>query len=161
METINDIVREVAAKMLNTSMQEITAERIHGWATRLGEVVVAKMETTTPTAKDSLAIGNAAKMREALLKIRKVMDEMSKSIFQGWIEDSLVDIMGEAQRAISSALSAPPRYCDVMSLESARKLWFAKEIVPRLYGDLPLGKEIPFEEWFVSQLEQEAKGATE
>lgn len=116
-ETINDIVRKVAAEMLNTSMQEITAERIHGWATRLGEVVVAKMETTTPTAKDSLAIGNAAKMREALLKIRKVMDEMSKSIFQGWIEDSLVDIMGEAQRAISSALSAPPRNCDLYKSE--------------------------------------------
>jgi hypothetical protein len=45
-----------------------------------------------------------------------------------------------------------------MSLESAKKLWFAKEILPRLDGDLPLGKEIPFEEWFVSQLEQEAKG---
>ena len=30
-----DIVREVAQEMRNTSMQEITAESINGWATRL------------------------------------------------------------------------------------------------------------------------------
>ena len=41
MET-NDIVREVAKEMLNTSMQDITAERINGWATRLGEVATCK-----------------------------------------------------------------------------------------------------------------------
>ena len=65
METIDEIVREVAAEMLNTSMQDITAEVIHSWATRLGEVAVSKMETTTPTCKESRQVGNAAKMREA------------------------------------------------------------------------------------------------
>lgn len=54
MET--NIVREVAEEMLNTSMQEITAERIHGWATRLGQVAVAKSATTTPTCKESLQV---------------------------------------------------------------------------------------------------------
>lgn len=67
METIDEIVREVAAEMLNTSMQDITAEVIHSWATRLGEVAVSKMETTTPTCKESRQVGNAAAMREALL----------------------------------------------------------------------------------------------
>lgn len=58
MKTINDIVREIATEMLNTSMQEITAERIHGWATRLGA-----------TCKESLQVGNAAKMRVELYRL--------------------------------------------------------------------------------------------
>jgi hypothetical protein len=61
MET--NIVRKVAAEMMNTSMQDITAERIHGWATRLGDAA---------TAKDSLQVGNAAKMREALEKVVEI-----------------------------------------------------------------------------------------
>jgi hypothetical protein len=52
------------------------------------------------------------------------------------------------------ALSKPPRNCDIMSYYTARKVWFAKEILPRLDGDLPLGQEVPFEEWFVSQHEE-------
>jgi hypothetical protein len=56
-----------------------------------------------------------------------------------------------------AALAEPPRYCDVLTLNAARKVWFAKEIVPRLDGDLPLGKEVPFVEWFVSKLEQDVK----
>lgn len=35
------------------------------------EVVVAKMETTTSTCKDSLQVGNAAKMREAMTMLRE------------------------------------------------------------------------------------------
>lgn len=64
---------------------------------------------------------------------------------------------GEDVANRGSALSAPPRNCDVMSLESAGKLWFAKETIPRLDGDLPIGEEVPFEEWFVSKIEQETK----
>lgn len=64
----------------------------------------------------------------------------------------------KTMRIAKEALDMPFRNCDVMSLESAKKLWLAKEIMPRLDGDLPLGKEILFDEWFVSQLEQGAKG---
>lgn len=37
------------------------------------EVVVAKMETTTPTYKDSLQVGNAAKYKDALSKIAYIV----------------------------------------------------------------------------------------
>jgi hypothetical protein len=60
METINDIVLKVAVEMINTSMQEITAEVINGWATRLGDAA---------TGEKSSQVGNSAKMREALEQI--------------------------------------------------------------------------------------------
>lgn len=137
METINDIVREVAAKMLNTSMQEITAERIHGWATRLGEVVVAKMETTTPTAKDSLAIGNAAKMREALRKCANYLDVGDAGLSTGEVR-AMYEVMQEA-------LSAPARNCDKFTtFADALEAW--RELDPREAG--------VFDEWLFA----EAKG---
>lgn len=69
------------------------------------------------------------KLREALLKSRKAMDEMSKSIFQGWIDDGLVDVLGEAQRAISSALAKPIRNCDIGTAEeqTARALEYCSQ----------------------------------
>ena len=153
MET-NDIVREVAAEMLNTSMQEITAERIHGWATRLGA-----------TCKESLQVGNSAKMREALKYLRDALREFCHLILNSKYNEVYDKYKHPEVAKISDAianaglvLAEPPRNCDIMSLETARKVWFAKEIVPRLNGDLPLGKEVPFEEWFVSQQEKgEAK----
>ena len=52
-----DTVREVAQEMLNTSMQEITAEVVCGWAMRLA---AACEQTVT----DCNRINNAAAMRE-------------------------------------------------------------------------------------------------
>lgn len=127
METINDIVREVAAEMLNTSMQVITAERIYGWATRLGA-----------TCEESLQVGNAAKMREALEKMRDFMDAMNSS--QEPIE------YGEyswAVDTIDNALSAPPRNCDTpLNVDGpannvADKAWLAfKRCNPDTYFDV-------------------------
>jgi hypothetical protein len=94
------------------------------------------------THKDSLEVGNAAKMRE-------VLDEIRVAAMSDYEPDA--DYLIETCNA---ALSAPPRNCDIMSLDDARKVWFMKEIMPRLDGKLPLGKEKPFDEWFVSQLEQ-------
>lgn len=68
METINDIVREVAQEMLNTSMQEITAERINEWATRLA---AACEQSVT----DCNQLNNTAAMREALNVICRVIAE--------------------------------------------------------------------------------------
>ena len=42
METINDIVRKVAEEMLNTSMQDITAEIINKWAVRIGDAAACE-----------------------------------------------------------------------------------------------------------------------
>lgn len=55
-------VREVAQEMLNTSMQDITAERINGWAMRLA---AACEQPVT----DCNQLNNAAAMREALVQM--------------------------------------------------------------------------------------------
>lgn len=90
--------------------------------------------------------GNGMVMRYALESVRHDMWDL-----MGSSSESFREILAHRIRTtIRSALDTPPRYCDVMSLESAKKLWFIKEIIPRLDGDLPLGKEIPFDEWFVS-----------
>ena len=101
------------------------------------------------TCKESLQVGNVATMREALEKVEKLLLDEAK-----WA-DEMTNNKAIALGVIQSALAEPPRNCDIMSLETARKVWFAKEIIPRLNGDLPLGKEVPFVEWFVSQ---QAKG---
>lgn len=99
--------------------------------------------------------GNAAAMHKALANILGIADHLQMRCEMSRLAACEIS---ELKRIARAALSAPPRVCDIMSLESARKLWFAKEIMPRLDGDLPLGKEIPFDEWFVAQLEQGAKG---
>lgn len=67
----------------------------------------------------------SSKLREALLKSRKAMDEMSNSIFQGRIKDSLIDTMGEAQKAISLALAEPIRNCDVGTVDEQEERFHA------------------------------------
>lgn len=82
-ETIEDIVRETRelAKEVQGNGISNAYELLMGLADRIevavkhqfhevtktipNEVVVAKMETTTPTSKDSLQVGNAAAKREA------------------------------------------------------------------------------------------------
>lgn len=97
--------------------------------------------------------GNTAAIREALVVIRRDLWDLMGSSSESLRESLACKI----NATIRAALAAPARNCDVMSLESAKKLWFAKEIMPRLNGDLPLGKEIPFEEWFVSLTIKEGK----
>ena len=58
-----DIVREVAQEMLNTSMQDITAKVIYGWATRLA--------ACEQPVTDCNQLNNAAAMREALQEARR------------------------------------------------------------------------------------------
>lgn len=103
METINDIVRKVAVEMINTSMQEITAETIHGWATRLGDAA---------TCEKSSQVGNAAKMRKALLEIHNLLkDRLAGKIL-------LVSMELRIKNIINAALSALARNCDRL-LDSA------------------------------------------
>jgi hypothetical protein len=64
-------------------------------------VAVAKMETTTSTCKDSLQVGNAAKMRE-------VLDEIRVAAMSDYEPDA--DYLIEK---CNEALSTPPRNCDL------------------------------------------------
>ena len=100
-----DIVREVAQEMLNTSMQEITAERINEWATRLA---AACEQPVT----DCNQLNNTAAMREALEAIKDTLDEwrLNGGMMGYWQYSELFDIA-------NTALSEPPRNCDVGTAE--------------------------------------------
>jgi hypothetical protein len=117
------------------------------------EVAVIENATTTPTSKDSLEVGNAAALRKALINVQTLIKVLSQCHAND-LPTAVKSILRDMAFRISEALATPPRNCDVMSYYTARKVWFASEIVPRLSGDLSLGQEVPFEEWFVSQHEK-------
>ena len=91
-------VRGIAQEMLNTSMQEITAEVVYGWASRLAD---ASKQSVT----DCNQLGNTAKMREALEAIKDTLDKWRLNGVEYWQYSELFDIA-------NTALSAPPRNCD-------------------------------------------------
>ena len=118
---------------------EAVSERERGEAFNRG--VRAKEKLMNLTLRKP---GNPAKMRAAVVETKKFLEA---ALVNGKIAGAEITRM---MAVVNAALSDPPRNCEVMSLADARKVWFAKEILPRLAGDLPLGREIPFEEWFVT-----------
>ena len=68
------------------------------------EVVVSKNATTT---KESLAVGNAAKLREALATAIILLKACE------WPDDTPMQDVAEVMDEIEKTLSAPPRNCDV------------------------------------------------
>lgn len=109
-----DIVRRVAQEMLNTSMQDITAEVVNGWATRLGDAL---------TCEKSSQVGNAAKMREALVKILWCLEWM----FNNTDNKSLQSHLCEPIVLAKSTLFAPPRNCDRFKTKEEAALAYARE----------------------------------
>lgn len=81
-------------------------ETINDFLRKMG---VAKMETTT---KESLGIGNTAKMREALEKIKECYENDYLSL-----DRDPGDVLGNAALLANNALSAPPRNCDLYATE--------------------------------------------
>lgn len=96
-------VRGIAQEMLNTSMQDITAEVVYGWASRLADA--CKQSVT-----DCNQLGNTAKMREALEAIKDTLDKWRLNGVEYWQYSELFDIA-------NTVLSAPPRNCDVGTAE--------------------------------------------
>jgi chorismate mutase len=81
-ETIEDVVKSLrdraegrrkSGKLLqiDDKMFDLLADRIE--AAHKREVAVSKMEATTPTCKDSLQVGDAAKYKEALSQIAYIV----------------------------------------------------------------------------------------
>lgn len=71
------------------------------------EVVVAKMETTTSTCKDSLQVGDMAAMRDALESAR----DLILPHCNGGTE--FAKACGKTVNKIMNALAKPPRNCDL------------------------------------------------
>lgn len=118
---------------------------------RMFDLIADEIEEAT--CDKSSQVGNAAAMYEALKAVVKVGYPHNFQHEAPHISGYCYEITTAIDKCFA-ALAASPRNCDVMSLKSARTVWFMKEIMPRLDGKLPLGKEKPFDEWFVSQLEQ-------
>ena len=145
-----DTVRGIAQEMLNTSMQEITAEVVYGWASRLA---AACEQSVT----DCNQLGNTAKMREALEQAKRVLHcaAIVSDILKG--EDAR-----KAFNAITAALSAPPRNCDVGTAEEQseryEKFCYAHRSREKGCGDCPLC-DIPCCEFAWLQMPYEEGGA--
>lgn len=87
---------------------------------RAGDVVVAESETTTATCKESLQVGNAAKIREALKYLRDASREFCHLIlnskYNAIYDKYKYKEVSKIRDAIVNAnitLSAPARNCDV------------------------------------------------
>ena len=106
-----DTVRGIAKKMLNTSMQSITAERINGWAVRLA---AACEQTVT----DCNHLGNAAAMRKALERLReRALMDLYENAFAADPSGNYKKFVKRTIKIAGAVLSAPPRNCDVGTAE--------------------------------------------
>lgn len=110
-ETIADIVAEMRSNEFDDpsfNVYSLVAARTlaRGWADRI-EAAVNQPVTNCNR------LGNAAKMREALVKADAAFSRISQS---AWFVDAnfseTKEVM-DAGNAITSALSSPPRNCDV------------------------------------------------
>jgi hypothetical protein len=149
METIEDIFWDIRAQNQGLSEDGYALSPLAGDLLRLAdrieaahkrELAVAENATTTPTCKDSLQVGNAATMREALEKFSAVnfnrlkfpLDGDSSAIYNSdkkeitipyWRVAELLNEVKVAQDMARAALSAPPRNCDVGSAENQEARW--------------------------------------
>ena len=138
-ETISDIVaalRAVAYIQTAESPRDVLkfADRIEAAAKREREAgaeaaqicgEIGEMIGREAIREKSSRVGNAAKMREALVKAKKAICHHAKYVCQSlsWensdIQSNCGDILCahrdlcEAKTAINAALAAPPRNCDV------------------------------------------------
>ena len=88
-----DSVRGIAQEMLNTSMQDITAEVVYGWASRLADA--CKQSVT-----DCNQLGNAVAMREALEAIKDTLDKWRLNGVEYWQYSELFDIVNTTREGL-------------------------------------------------------------
>ena len=115
----SEAIREAAARLRNLG--------------KIGEAVGREA-----TREKSSRVGNAAKMREALVKAKKAICHHAKYVCQSlsWensdIQSNCGDILCahrdlcEAKTAINAALASPPRNCDIgnaLEQVSRHRIW--------------------------------------
>lgn len=114
------------------------------------EVAVAEMETTTPTCEKSSAVGNTAAISEALKEIR------ARLVYLYGRTDGTFNppALKEVYEIADTALSVPPRNCDVLS-DTQEALAAIHE--DRGYVNNPIDERRLTVEWLFA----EAKGETD
>lgn len=123
--------------------------------------VIDRALAAPATAKKSLVVGNAAKLREALAIAKKAICNHARANHTcdslAWesstINANCGDILCghrdlcEAKTAIQKALAAPARNCDRFdSFPQAFDEWYKTEVLPRVHGVVG-GVEPPFDSW--------------
>ena len=78
-----------------------------------------KHETATGTAKKSLVVGDCAKLREAMVEILGYIESFHKYITPDKTKGltTLFAVADTIRGKVRAALAAPPRNCDVGSVE--------------------------------------------
>ncbi len=126
------------------------------------EAICETLEKVGPPY-DAEAVGNAAKLREALIKCYQLAYEWEANEREGIVgvepgaKDS-TETLFDIQQITTAALDAPPRNCDRFgSCVEARAEWWKYEVLPRVEGVVG-GTEPPFEEWlFAPATEQKGE----
>ena len=139
METINDIVRKVAEEMLNTSMQDITAEIINKWAVRIGDA--AACEKSSQVGNEPMTLDEAIAHAEEAVNDTPCGQEHKQ--LADWLKElraikvgnaaqmreALQSVLGivnvynykfiknNVPRICDAALSTPARNCDLYATE--------------------------------------------
>lgn len=155
METTNDIVREIRAQQ-NGNVHTISAKEAYALADRIEaahkreqeDAIAATVVAAAKSASEvyephiqSEPVGNAAKMREALMKIQLVCWKAG-----GTMRYSVA--CGIIKAKSRAALSAPPRNCDKYSHDEALRIW----------SSLPESKENGcFDVWLYAEAKGDAK----
>lgn len=137
METLEDILREMR-EFADTESQSIGRDvlrrRIQHFADR---IEAARKREREATCQESLQVGNAAKMREAL----KAVYECAK--------DGVLTIRESAFEKVVSALAEPPRNCDLYETEN--------ETLKVFHATYPISTYYLYVKWLFA----EAKGGAE
>lgn len=154
-EKLNDIVREMRKRFEPYAKSDSNDARYVaylGYAEFADRIEAAVKREREATCKESLQVGNAAEMREAMVKCR----ELAETIWQsegGWDVSSEI---AELKDTIDAALSEPPRNCDKCLTPKDAMLAHLEEVYE--------GEKIEFGdyEWcvFVIWLFDKAKGET-
>ena len=114
-ETIADIINEK-----RTTAREIRSEPSNQYRRELAVMLEVEADRIEAAFNQSVTncnrLGNASKMREALLNVKGLFD--GRIMFQKAIR--------EAHEAVNAALSAPPRNCDrpeCVTTKEAQEVW--------------------------------------
>ena len=160
----------VGAKLLSFADRiEAAAKREREAGAEAAQVCgeIGEMIGREATREESSQVGNAAKMRDALVKAKKAICHHAKYVCQilSWensdIQYNCGDILCahrdlcEAKTAINAALSAPPRNCDIGTAEEQaerHKRWCRKRQIIKDYLGVGCRKcvvewaQMPYEE---------------
>ena len=133
-EALENAVTKVATAMLNTSMQNIDASTICGWANALGNAVDQFRDPTKMILPNKVELDennltrlNMAKARDVFKRIHEWFNSTSEKKPDVELGKDIFDLYED----IEDALAYPPRKCDIFSkaeiLELLKDRSFSKE----------------------------------